>query len=286
MRILILETNLLWSTRLQNAARTLGHEATVARKPVEGEFDVAIVNLGDAGVNWSELVAGLQSRGTKVVGHAGHKERELLELGRVAGCDKLATNSELANRLDRVLSDVSRVRRRVAITGGVAEGKSTVLSYLKETGIKTASADMIAKDVYASEPIQDWLKSDFGAAPTPENVRDRLASDPSFRRDLNSRTHPLIVSEMLSSSATAFEVPLLIEACLHFAFDEVWVVTCGAQIQHERLSARLRNRELAENLIRSQLSTRAKIPFADVVVRTNLDEETVRAYVAKVVTRI
>jgi len=286
MRVLILESNLLWSARLANAARTLGHDAVVAKAPVDGEFHVAIVNLGEANVDWSVRVSQLQRRGMKVVGHAGHKEKELHEIGRAAGCDLLVTNSELANKLSRVLADVTKQRLRVAITGGVAEGKSTVLAYLAQQGRAVTSADDIAKGVFDSEAIQAWLAQELGIAPDRSLVRAKVAEDPHFRRRLNEMTHPLILEALKQSPAEFFEVPLLIETCSQVAFDRIWVVTCGPEEQRRRLAARLNSASKAEDLLRTQLPTRAKIPFADVILRTNMDEETVRRNVFAAATQI
>lgn len=76
------------------------------------------------------------------------------------------------------------------------------------------------------------------------------------------------------------EIPLLIEACLQGGFDRVWVVTCGADEQRRRLVERLGGEAGAEALLGSQLPTRAKIPFADVVIRTNQPEWSVKRDVA------
>jgi len=102
-KVLIIESNLLWSVRLQKGLVALGYEAVVDRVLPEGKFDVAIVNLGEQGVDWTERVSQLHARGTRVVAHAGHKEKELHELGRQAGCDVLATNSELTHKLADVV---------------------------------------------------------------------------------------------------------------------------------------------------------------------------------------
>lgn len=107
MRVLVIESNLIWSVRLSKGLQALGHEATVARQPVEGDFDVAIVNLGEPNVEWPARVAHLQGRGIKVIAHAGHKEKEVIALGREAGCDVVATNSELTHKLADVLARAS-----------------------------------------------------------------------------------------------------------------------------------------------------------------------------------
>jgi ketopantoate hydroxymethyltransferase len=103
MKLLIFESNLFWSTRLVHSARALGHEALVVSEPQEG--DAAIVNLGAPNVQM--LIEELKRRGIYVIGHAGHKEKDLHALGREAGCDKLATNSELTFKLGSLLDQAA-----------------------------------------------------------------------------------------------------------------------------------------------------------------------------------
>lgn len=107
MKIAIFEKNLFWSSRLVKGARALGHEVSIVLPSAEWateQFDVAIVNLGDGGYDLGSLVPELRAAGVYVVAHAGHKEKDLMELGRVYGCDKLATNSELTNKFEAVLA--------------------------------------------------------------------------------------------------------------------------------------------------------------------------------------
>lgn len=108
MKLLIFESNLLWSSRLLKTLRGLGHEAVVRTVlPTESEgAQAAIVNLGEGPVPAGELIARLKSLGVVTIGHAGHKEKELHELGRAAGCDILATNSELTFKLEKLLDQV------------------------------------------------------------------------------------------------------------------------------------------------------------------------------------
>lgn len=108
MKVLIFEDNLMWSTRLRQSVQGLGHEAQVLTSlPDDGRgARVAIVNLGSDRLGAS-LVEPLHALGLKVVGHAGHKEKELLDLGREAGCDRLATNSELTFKLPQILEELA-----------------------------------------------------------------------------------------------------------------------------------------------------------------------------------
>lgn len=173
--------------------------------------------------------------------------------------------------------------RRIAITGGIGEGKTTVCGYLRSLGHEVASADEIARSVFEEPEVQAALASELGCSPPVDRqaVRDRLALDPAFRRVLNRLTHPVILRRLESVSARFVEVPLLIEACLQERFDRVWVVTCGWEEQLRRVAERLGSREKARLLIATQLPTRAKLAFADAVIRTNRPESDVQALVAE-----
>jgi hypothetical protein len=101
VRVLIIERNLIWSARLSNSVRLLGHEVVVAGSlPDELAFDVAILNLAEPD---PRAVGPLQAAGVKIIAHAGHKEKDRLELGRAAGCDLVVTNSELTYKLPEIL---------------------------------------------------------------------------------------------------------------------------------------------------------------------------------------
>jgi len=68
---------------------------------------VAIVNLGSRAMDPAALVDALREKGVYVIAHAGHKEKELHELGRTLGCDRLATNSEITHKLPQLLEEAS-----------------------------------------------------------------------------------------------------------------------------------------------------------------------------------
>lgn len=106
--LLIFENNLMWSVRLKKSAAALGWEATVLQQSTEDipEAEAAIINLGVP--EFAEMVAPLREKGIHVIGHAGHKERPLLQFGRDSGCDQVVTNSSLTHHLDKVLEAVAK----------------------------------------------------------------------------------------------------------------------------------------------------------------------------------
>lgn len=110
-KVAIFESNLLWSVRLRKNLGDLGFQAEVFGKgstpDAASGFDAAIVNLADANYPVADLVTGLRELGVKVIGHAGHKEKELHQLGRDIGCDLLATNSQLTHKLGWLLEQLA-----------------------------------------------------------------------------------------------------------------------------------------------------------------------------------
>ncbi|MGI8924911.1 MAG: hypothetical protein ACR2HJ_12955 [Fimbriimonadales bacterium] len=108
MKILILEDNLIWSGRLRQALRALGHDFEfVSEMPIEPSGDVAIINLSSRRLSPFDAIRKLREEGILVVGHAGHKEKELWERGREAGCSRIVSNSEMTFKLESVLAELA-----------------------------------------------------------------------------------------------------------------------------------------------------------------------------------
>lgn len=104
MRVLVYEDNLLWSSRLVKSVQALGHEAKLVRPGAkEQDGDAAIVNLASQAWSVQELIESLKMAGVHTIGHAGHREADLLALGASAGCDVVATNSQITFKLDKLL---------------------------------------------------------------------------------------------------------------------------------------------------------------------------------------
>lgn len=175
--------------------------------------------------------------------------------------------------------------RRIAITGGAGEGKSTVLAYIRGLGHETAGADDFARELFNERATQQLLAGllDTELPVSADTLRVALGADSELRRAVNTLLHRPIVERMWESRAPFIEVPLLLETCLQGAFQSVWVVTCGPQEQLRRLEARLQNKAQAIKLVEAQLPTQVKLPFADRIVRTNQAENTVQQFVAEAV---
>lgn len=170
---------------------------------------------------------------------------------------------------------------RIAITGGPADGKSTILSALSEQGYVCASADDVVRELQTSADYLRTVEAIFGPEATGAGslnrkyLRGRILTDPSARRELNRITHRAALDALLdrlpeAPSPSFAEVPLLIETACQGAFDEVWVCDAGDEERRRRLLERHGGDARAVDLaLRVQLPTEVKAAFADRILRTN-----------------
>lgn len=174
---------------------------------------------------------------------------------------------------------------RVGLTGGIASGKSTVLSHFKTCGASVIDADVVAREVV--RPGTEGLKKvidRFGTDYIREDgTLDRsklgqlIFTDEAKRKQLNGILHPLINAnirhkmQQLEAATPAIpvvvDIPLLVENDLMRLFDRVVVVYIPEHLQIERLMARngLTDKE-AEQRIRSQMPLDDKKRVADYVI--------------------
>lgn len=100
----------MWSVRLKKAAQAAGHECSVCSSLDEDlpQSDVAVVGLGSRTIDPREAVPGLKATSAYVIGHAGHKEPDLLELGKALGCDRVVTNGEIARKFAEMVAEAEQ----------------------------------------------------------------------------------------------------------------------------------------------------------------------------------
>lgn len=152
---------------------------------------------------------------------------------------------------------------RIAVTGGIGSGKSTVCRMIEELNYPVYSCDGIYSELLASPRFLKKLEEEFGSSIVRSGAVDRAAlsaivfSDNSKLNILNDITHPAIMEEafkkMRGHRLSFLEVPLLFENGFEKLFDGVIVVLRDL---NERIDAvvqrdNLENKEI-ENRINSQ----------------------------------
>ena len=188
--------------------------------------------------------------------------------------------------------------KRVALTGGIATGKSVVRAELERLGVPTIDADVVARDVVApGTPGLAAIVARFGPGVLDELReldRRRLGAivfaDAEARRDLERIVHPAVKAAIEAwLNATARErhnlavavIPLLYETGREHDFDVVVTTACAAEEQLRRVMSRDRLSEpQAKQRITAQLSTEEKVRRADHTIWTDGSyEETKRRVV-------
>ena len=167
--------------------------------------------------------------------------------------------------------------RPIGLTGSIAGGKSTVLALLAELGLRTASSDVVAREIFQKDDVQAALAQRLGTqrSVTPVQLREKILTDPSLRRWTNRLIHPLVGERLALIDADVVEVPLLFEACLQSRYREVWCVACGREERARRLAERYGPEADLEAFERWQLDEEVKCALADFIVRTDRPREAV-----------
>jgi dephospho-CoA kinase len=170
---------------------------------------------------------------------------------------------------------------RVALTGGIASGKTAVANLFAAHRVPVIDTDVIAREVV--EPGQLALAAvvdAFGAQVLAEDgrldrprLREQIFGDADARRRLEAILHPAIRAEMERKSHAAggpyqvLVIPLLVEGGRRDHVDRVLVVDVPEATQIERLVRRDGvPREQAEAALRAQASREARLAFADDVI--------------------
>lgn len=185
---------------------------------------------------------------------------------------------------------------RVALTGGIASGKTTVANLFAELGVPLIDTDVIARQVV--EPGQPALAEVIAAFGSDmldadghldrRRMRTRIFSDPTARQRLEAILHPAIRAEMerLSREAVGpyqvLVIPLLTEGRRRDHVDRVLLVDVPEELQIQRLMVRDGvSYEQAKVSLNAQATRAERLAMADDVVRNTGQVNELRDEVAK-----
>jgi dephospho-CoA kinase len=179
-------------------------------------------------------------------------------------------------------SDVSEYI--VAVTGGVASGKSEVTRRFEALGVLVADADVAARTAVApGSPGLAAIVAAFGPSVLTADgrldragMRQRVFGDEAARRHLESIIHPLVRAQLQHQCKAApgpyaiAAIPLLAEGGGRAAYpwlQRILVVDVAAEIQRARLMQRDGiDATLAERMINAQASRAQRLAIADDVI--------------------
>ena len=163
---------------------------------------------------------------------------------------------------------------RIALTGGIACGKSLVAKFLNEFGVETIDADDIVHDLI----------------PDPAE-RKRIAAEvfgnETKRKELEARIHPLVrdcINRTIeqSNNRTIAIIPLLFEAHWDENFDIICCVRSARATQIARMmETRGYTREEAEARLAAQMPVEEKAAKSHYVIDNNGSAEELKSEVKK-----
>ncbi len=178
----------------------------------------------------------------------------------------------------------------VALTGGIASGKTTVSDLFAAYGVGVVDTDALARQVVAKDSGGlAALVAHFGTAILTADgdldrraMRERVFADPAARDSLEMITHPRIRAAALAELAACtspyalLAVPLLYENRDAYAWvDRILVVDVSRHTQLQRLLARDGiDQALANAMLDAQASREQRLIIADDVIDNEGDLET------------
>ena len=176
---------------------------------------------------------------------------------------------------------------KIGLTGGIASGKSTVLTYFKDKGIPYIDADIVARevvepgtkgleaivDVFGSNVLHDdgTLNREALGAIVFHNEEKRRQLNDCLKEHIRNRIMELTAHyESNRTAVLIYDIPLLIEGEWYTMMDEVWLVYVNELTQIERLMSRNGfSKEDALARINSQMRLDDKRSFADVIINNS-----------------
>ena len=172
------------------------------------------------------------------------------------------------------------MRKVIGVTGGIASGKSNVISIIKRQGFKVIDCDLINHNLQKiNMPIYNAIKEAFGSSYFLDNgeldrkkLGELIFHNENEKLKLNSISHPIIKEEVLKEINKAdgivfVDVPLLYESKFDSLCDKVICVYLNRETQIERLMERDHiDYSYAKTKIASQMDLDQKRDLADYVI--------------------
>ena len=185
---------------------------------------------------------------------------------------------------------------RIALTGSIGMGKSTVAQMFAHAGVPVFDADAVVRELQGpGGGLVDKIGELFpGCVRCGTLDRECLAeivlSDPAKLKLLEGIVHPAVreardafIASNASAGALVFEIPLLFETGTEGDFDKVVVVSAPPEVQRERVMRRPgMTAAKLESILARQMPDVEKRQRADFVVDTGTDLSTTESQVREI----
>lgn len=189
---------------------------------------------------------------------------------------------------------------RVGLTGGLASGKSTVSSWLREAGFEVVDADHLVAELHqpggaGAAAVRDLfgpeMLDEHGGVDHPK-VAARVFSDAKARKDLEAAVHPLVrkrfeeIAAARSQGVVVLEATLLVEAGYAPLFDFIITVEAPCELRYERAVARGMDPESTRARLLAQGDGEERREAAHRVIDNSGDEAHLRRQVDELIVEL
>ncbi|MCV2502125.1 MAG: dephospho-CoA kinase [Candidatus Lightella neohaematopini] len=172
----------------------------------------------------------------------------------------------------------------IAVTGNIGSGKTTITNLFKKFNVPIIDADIIAKElINFNKNISSSIINYFGKRiKNTNNVINRNAlkyiifNDNNERIWLNKLLHPMIIKRIniilhnIINSYVILVIPLLIECNLHHYVHNITVINTRYENKVKRILSREDiNYQQINNILNTQIKTKIKLNYADVIIDNN-----------------
>lgn len=157
---------------------------------------------------------------------------------------------------------------KIAVTGGIGSGKTTVCNILNRLGYKVVSCDEVYKQI-SDEVLVTVLKDEFpnvidGVIINKKKLAETVFKDEVKLKKLNSLTHPLIMEKVFKvmgeQNILFAEVPLLFESGYDKYFDKIIVVKRDLQ---QRIDSIIKRDNLSKADIKKRINSQINYDIED-----------------------
>ncbi len=173
-------------------------------------------------------------------------------------------------------------RPLVAITGGIATGKSTVTRILEQKGLKIIDADQLVKSIYSLQETRKYIQTEFPEVWENNEInfiklRALFFQNQKVKESIEAYLYKRLpdafqkaAQQVLDQDFYLYDVPLLFERNLHQQVDLTIVVYAPENIQLARLIDRDQmKQDAAIRILKAQMDIEEKKGLADFVINNS-----------------
>ena len=191
-----------------------------------------------------------------------------------------------------ILQKLKHNQRRIGLTGGIASGKSTITSYIRDhkkvpiIDADNFSRELIKPNTIGYKKILEYFGNKIIEKKTSDNAINRkllkniIFENENYRKWIEKLLHPLIKEKMIeecskfkNNQTILLEIPLLFEAKFEDICTEIWLVDCPKEVQLKRLVKRDNiTKKQAFKIINLQSNFHEKKNLCDVILDNSNDQ--------------